>query len=180
MWPRNRLEDRASGARRRRGFLRGAARLVCAGALALLAGCQGVPEDASRAQRHAELRSMGFVETDDGWMLQLAEPILFELDSDELRADVHRTIVRLAAELRRVGVRQIRIEGHTDSTGEREHNFELSLRRAETVAQAFVDGGFPSGGIVRRGLGFDYPAASNATGDGRALNRRVTIMVGTD
>jgi outer membrane protein OmpA-like peptidoglycan-associated protein len=83
----------------------------------------------------------------------------------------------MARELRKVGIERIRVEGHTDNLGSRSHNLELSRRRAEVVAQAFVASGFPDAGIERKAWGFAHPAASNDSPEGRALNRRVAIVV---
>jgi hypothetical protein len=69
------------------------------------------------------------------------------------------------------------IEGHTDNLGTRGYNVELSRRRAEVVAREFVANGFPDATIERKAWGFEHPVASNDTPEGRALNRRVAIVV---
>ncbi|MET0152680.1 MAG: OmpA family protein [Candidatus Binatia bacterium] len=140
----------------------------------LLAGCQ---TPALQTPQVAALRSLGFAQTDEGWALNLAVPILFDVGSDELKAEPKRAIGDMAVQLRQVGIERIRIEGHTDSLGSRVHNVELSRRRAEVVAREFVAYGFPDEAIVRKGWGFEHPVASNSTPEGRALNRRVAIVV---
>jgi len=157
-------------ARAGRAFLTGACLAV------LLAGCQA-PGTASRAEQVQALRSLGFSQTDDGWTLNLAVPILFDVDSDELKPEPKRAIAQMAKQLREVGIERIRIEGHTDNQGTRSYNVELSRRRAEVVAREFVDNGFPDATIERKGWGFEHPVASNDTPEGRALNRRVAIVV---
>ena len=142
----------------------------------ILAGCQ-TPGPASRAERVETLRSLGFAETDEGWTLSLAVPILFDVDSDELKPGPKHAIADMARELRKVGIERIRVEGHTDNLGSRSYNVELSRRRAEVVAREFVDTGFPDTAIERKGWGFEHPVASNDTPEGRALNRRVAIVV---
>jgi outer membrane protein OmpA-like peptidoglycan-associated protein len=155
-----------------------ATRAVLAGGclVALLAGCQ-TPAPAPRVQKAEALRSLGFTETDDGWTLNLAVPILFDLDSDELKPEPKRAIADMAKELRQVGIERIRIEGHTDKVGSRSHNVELSRRRAEVVAREFLACGFPDDAIERKAWGFEHPVASNDTPEGRTLNRRVAIVV---
>jgi outer membrane protein OmpA-like peptidoglycan-associated protein len=125
----------------------------------------------------AALRSLGFAETEEGWTLNLAVPILFDVDSDELKPQPRQAIGDMARKLREVGVERIRIEGHTDNLGSRAHNVELSRRRAEVVAREFIAHGFPDKTIARRGWGFVHPAASNDSPEGRASNRRVAIVV---
>src|SRR5262245_35917762 len=161
----------------RAGWRRLSRALVAAGCLALLlAGCQA-PGPTPRTERVETLRSLGFAETDEGWTLSLAVPILFDVNSDELKPAPKRAIADMALELRKVGIQRIRIQGHTDNLGSRSHNAELSRRRAEVVAREFVECGFPDTAIERKGWGFEHPVASNDTAEGRALNRRVAIVV---
>ncbi len=69
------------------------------------------------------------------------------------------------------------IEGHTDSVGKAEYNMRLSQMRSEAVRNALLESGIGSGRIATKGYGKDYPVASNATAEGRQLNRRVEIVV---
>jgi outer membrane protein OmpA-like peptidoglycan-associated protein len=72
---------------------------------------------------------------------------------------------------------QILIEGHTDSTGNRAQNLELSQNRAEAVAQYFESNGVDSNTISAVGQGYKAPIASNKTKAGRAQNRRVDVII---
>ena len=74
----------------------------------------------------------------------------------------------------------LRIIGHTDATGDSEHNVHLSLERALAIEAALVARGVDSQRLVTAGLGESRPTASNATPDGRALNRRVELVRVTD
>ncbi|WP_460226477.1 flagellar protein MotY [Aurantivibrio infirmus] len=69
------------------------------------------------------------------------------------------------------------VDGHTDSVGARQENFELSRERAEMVVDFLIARGIPSEAIVTRWHGERYPVASNQTRKGRAQNRRVTIRL---
>ncbi len=72
----------------------------------------------------------------------------------------------------------LRVEGHTDDTGTREINIDLSLRRARAVANDLAERlGLPQDSIAVEGLGPDQPIATNATEQGRALNRRIEIVI---
>jgi len=73
----------------------------------------------------------------------------------------------------------VRIEGHTDDTGSRDANLRLSRRRAETVAAAVAERlGRQASEFVTEGFGPDRPVALNSTPEGRALNRRIDVVIG--
>ncbi len=69
------------------------------------------------------------------------------------------------------------IVGHSDNQGGLELNLELSQRRAEAVMQALIERGVPPAQIEARGVGYLAPVASNRTEEGRALNRRVELVL---
>src|SRR5437660_12143139 len=160
------------------------ARIVILLLAVTLGACQPPPVKPSgptEAERqHAALHALGFVETDGGWLLNLPEPISFELDKDVLKASMQQSITKTAAELINAHVNRLRIEGHTDNTGPREHNIALSLRRAHNVAHEFIANGFASDHITERGLGPENPISPNDTREGRAGNRCVLIIIPVD
>ncbi|HRD78835.1 MAG TPA: OmpA family protein, partial [Hyphomicrobiaceae bacterium] len=69
------------------------------------------------------------------------------------------------------------VYGHTDSTGSDEHNFDLSQRRALSVANYLAGQGVDSRRFAVTGFGKTRPIASNNTQAGRAQNRRVEIQL---
>jgi OOP family OmpA-OmpF porin len=69
------------------------------------------------------------------------------------------------------------IEGHTDSTGSAAYNQQLSERRAKAVRDYFVSKGIAGSKIETLGYGEEMPRVSNATPEGRAINRRVDIRI---
>jgi OOP family OmpA-OmpF porin len=72
----------------------------------------------------------------------------------------------------------LKVEGNTDSRGNAATNRSLSQRRARAVRNYLVKNfGIPEERFVAVGHGADNPVASNATEDGRALNRRTDIKV---
>jgi outer membrane protein OmpA-like peptidoglycan-associated protein len=156
-------------------------RTLCgAGLLVLLAACQTVPPEAPPPTGHGPgvvMPALGFVESADGWVLSLSVPILFDPNRDELKSETRKAVSDLADALQRAGIRRIRVEGHTDNSGGRDYNIALSRRRADAVAREFAAHGFAEEAIARKAWGFEYPTAPNETPDGRALNRRVTIVV---
>ncbi|VEA71728.1 Outer membrane protein ArfA [Serratia rubidaea] len=76
-----------------------------------------------------------------------------------------------------VNIVKFRLDGHTDNYGEDSYNDQLSLRRANTVADQLASVGIPRADIETRGMGKRDPVADNRTAKGRAENRRVSIIV---
>jgi chemotaxis protein MotB len=76
---------------------------------------------------------------------------------------------------------QIRVEGFTDNvpikTSTYPSNWELSAARAGSVVRLFQENGISPARLVAVGRGENLPVADNATPDGRATNRRVSITV---
>ena len=143
----------------------------------LLAGCQTTDlRGFSRAQTDL-LRAEGFVETVEGWELSIADRLLFDHDSAEVKPAMQETIGRVAAGLLRVGIDAARVEGHSDATGAPEYNARLSEARASAVAAVMLGRGFSATNLALRGWGEARPIADNGSEDGRAQNRRVVIIV---
>jgi outer membrane protein OmpA-like peptidoglycan-associated protein len=74
----------------------------------------------------------------------------------------------------------IQVDGYTDSTGNEDHNLELSKGRAAAVVTYLHTNwptNFPAKRFKATGHGSQDPVASNATAEGKAQNRRVTITL---
>jgi outer membrane protein OmpA-like peptidoglycan-associated protein len=72
----------------------------------------------------------------------------------------------------------VRIEGHTDSTGSEGLNQRLSNSRAKSVERYLVaNGTLPDSKITALGYGSSRPLVSNATAAGRAINRRIDVVI---
>lgn len=75
---------------------------------------------------------------------------------------------------------RLTVEGHTDDQGSRQSNLDLSLERARRVAAALAAKlGLPDDALAVAGMGPDRPVAPNSTAEGRALNRRIEILLQT-
>ena len=74
-------------------------------------------------------------------------------------------------------VSQLYIDGHTDSSGDKRSNYQLSKRRAQIVADYMEKSGISAERIVVRYHGAAYPAADNKTATGKARNRRTTVRL---
>ena len=73
---------------------------------------------------------------------------------------------------------KVRVEGHTDDTGSNDANLRLSRRRAETVARLLEQKlTRDEGSIATEGFGPNKPIALNSTPEGRALNRRIDVVI---
>ena len=72
------------------------------------------------------------------------------------------------------------INGHTDNTGSNAVNNPLSQHRAQAVAYYLQSRGVAASRLAVYGYGSHMPAASNATAEGRAQNRRVEILINPD
>jgi len=69
------------------------------------------------------------------------------------------------------------VEGHTDSSGDFDHNMELSKQRADSVKQWLVDNhGIAADRLRTMGLGSTQPKDTNDTDSGRQQNRRVELV----
>ncbi len=95
----------------------------------------------------------------------------FETDSANLTPGGRRVLDDLITILREHPGR-VEISGHTDAEGPMDHNLELSQRRAETVERYFVAKGFDADRFEVVGYGPTRPIASNASAEGRQMNRR--------
>lgn len=72
----------------------------------------------------------------------------------------------------------IEVEGHTDSQGPKSLNMKLSEERAKNIAEFLVKlAGIDASRVSSVGVGGERPIASNQTVEGRALNRRIEIII---
>jgi OOP family OmpA-OmpF porin len=105
---------------------------------------------------------------------------LFAHDKYALKPEGKAALHELDEAIKAKGARVVDIDviGHTDSDGTEEYNQALSERRAQAVRDYMVSEGVDPNIIDVSGEGELNPIASNATSEGRALNRRVDIHVG--
>jgi OOP family OmpA-OmpF porin len=108
-----------------------------------------------------------------------ANTINFVTGSDELDGSGLLVINDLASIMARcaeeAGLKAV-IGGHTDSVGDAQANLGLSQRRATAVRREMVSRGVPGTALKSVGYGAEQPIADNETDEGRAKNRRTTII----
>ena len=135
---------------------------------------QQLIEDAG-ISRKANIRS-----SSDGLVVSLAESGFFAAGDAAIDPASIAAIDSLAAMLAD-GSFQIRIEGHTDSvpisTARYPSNWELSTARAANVLARLIDRGIAPERLSAAGFAGFRPVEDNSTSEGRALNRRVDIVI---
>jgi outer membrane protein OmpA-like peptidoglycan-associated protein len=143
-----------------------------------------VPLTLALASAAISVTQVAVEKTPTGTKVDLPSDVLFDFEKAILRADALPVLERIAADLRKHGVRSIRVEGHTDGRGGPEINQPLSEQRAQVVAQWLRDkGGLSNVTITTVGYGARQPIARETTDDGkddpggRAKNRRVSIVI---
>lgn len=103
--------------------------------------------------------------------------IYFETDSFRILAESEPELQKLVAFLKDNRNLRVEIQGHTDSSGDPEHNRVLSEKRAFSVLEYLAENGVKRNRMVAKGYGDTRPVADNSTPEGRRLNRRTTIEV---
>jgi outer membrane protein OmpA-like peptidoglycan-associated protein len=103
--------------------------------------------------------------------------ILFDFNSAVIRPESTPTLAQIGSMLKDHPELRIRIEGHTDATGDDASNLKLSEQRASAVrAYLQQSHGIDGGRLEAAGLGETRPVADNATPEGRQNNRRVELV----
>ena len=149
-------------------------------AMLALTGCQAAPQKGLTPAQIAVLKQQGFELTEEGWAFGLSGKVLFGSDLEVLNAQSQEIVERIGKALLAVDIQRVRVDGHTDASGQEAYNEQLSVRRANSVVNVLVQVGMRPENIQVRGLGSREPVASNKTRAGRTENRRVAIVVIAD
>ncbi len=137
--------------------------------------------EAELAQQQADslrrqLENLQLRQTESGVVVTLGD-VLFESGRTDLVPEAFSSIEEVVDLLQGEPEKDIRIEGHTDSTGSTETNLRLSQQRADAVMAALANLGVDPARITAVGMGEDFPIASNDTEEGRSRNRRVDVIL---
>jgi outer membrane protein OmpA-like peptidoglycan-associated protein len=113
----------------------------------------------------------------DSAMSKLSGDVLFDTAKATLKPEAQTFLTAIAEILKKNAGAQVEVGGHTDSQGDAVRNQKLSEQRANAV-RAFLTGkGVTMGSLMAKGYGSTKPVADNATSEGRAKNRRITLTV---
>lgn len=156
---------------------RGKGALIGAAVVGAGAAGYGYYADKQEAALRASMANTGVEVQRQGDQIKLIMPgnITFATNSSAIASSFYAPLNNLAGSLRQFNQNNIEIVGYTDSTGSRQHNIDLSIQRAQSVATYLTSQGIDGTHLSVRGAGPDQPIASNADVNGRAQNRRVEV-----
>jgi outer membrane protein OmpA-like peptidoglycan-associated protein len=140
------------------------------------AEAQALASAAAEREREA-LEKLKASEDARGQVITLPSSLMFRTNQSVLLVSARPKLDEVASALKKMPDRTLLIEGHTDAVGSEEKNIELSERRAKAVRDYLVSKGVPGERVTTQGVGKSRPIADNSTTEGRALNRRVEIVI---
>jgi outer membrane protein OmpA-like peptidoglycan-associated protein len=153
--------------------------LAAAGVGAIAGGGVGYYMDSQEAKLRKQLRGTGVSVVRDGDNVSLVMPgnITFDTNSGDLKSSFYDVLNSVAIVLEEYDKTIVAVSGHTDSTGARDYNQQLSEKRASSVASYLKSRNVVDARFEVVGFGEDYPIADNSTAEGRAQNRRVELTL---
>lgn len=153
--------------------------LLGAGIGALAGGAAGYYMDQQETKLRQQLQNTGVSVTRNGDNIILNMPgnVTFATDSSNISADFYAVLDSVALVINEYEKTYVDITGHTDSTGAESYNMQLSVARANSVARYLESHKVLPQRITTTGMGETSPIATNDTAQGRALNRRVEILL---
>lgn len=103
--------------------------------------------------------------------------VQFDFDSANLTPSAMTILDQVVDGMKKNPSVKFDIQGHTDSTGSKDYNYDLSLRRADAVKTYMVGKGIAAERLQTHGYGPDRPVATNTTDEGRQMNRRIEFVI---
>ena len=153
--------------------------LIGAGIGALGGAAVGAYMDRQQRELEAELSGtgVGVARQGDNLVLRMPADVTFATNQASIDTRFYATLDDVVAVLNRYDQSIVDIIGHADSDGAEDYNLDLSRRRASSVAQYLVSRNVLADRLYVDGRGESAPIASNATAEGKAMNRRVEILI---
>lgn len=133
--------------------------------------------DKQAAEIERDIKGAKVERIGEGIKITFDSGILFDTNEFDLKSAAQTELTELAVILNKYPDTEILIEGHTDATGPRDFNMDLSRRRAQSVANALAGHQVMESRMTQMGYGPDQPVASNNSPSGRALNRRTDVAI---
>ncbi len=139
----------------------------------------GAYMDQQEAQLREELEGTGVRVVREGDNIRLVMPnsITFDVNRSEVKSSIYATLDSVVKVLEEFNESVLLVAGHTDSTGSESYNYDLSVKRASSVADYLKQRGIDPARLNVRGFGESRPIASNDSETGRAQNRRVELLI---
>jgi outer membrane protein OmpA-like peptidoglycan-associated protein len=110
--------------------------------------------------------------------IALDASVLFDTGKSAIKPEAKQTLHEAAERIRKFPGAGIAITGHTDNVGSDASNQVLSEQRANAVKDHLVNvEGIAADALTTKGYGSTQPVADNGTEAGRALNRRVDVVI---
>jgi outer membrane protein OmpA-like peptidoglycan-associated protein len=155
------------------------AALVGAGIGALAGGGIGVYMDNQESKLRQRLQNSGVSVTrvGDSIVLNMPSNITFDTDQSDVKPGFYDTLNSVALVFQEFDQTYIDVIGHTDADGSDDYNYDLSRRRASSVARYLSAQQLNPDRFSVEGRGEREPIASNTSASGKAQNRRVEITI---
>lgn len=149
------------------------------GALGTYIWSQNMERQKRDMERATQGTGIGVTQTaDNQLMLNIPSDISFAVGRSDIQSNFAPVLDQFAEGLRNNPNSDVRIVGHTDSSGNDAINNPLSIDRASSTRNYLTTRGVDGRRIAIDGMGERHPIATNDSADGRARNRRVEIFVG--
>ncbi|MBI1424091.1 MAG: OmpA family protein [Gammaproteobacteria bacterium] len=110
-------------------------------------------------------------------MITMTAQTSFDVNSSTIKPGFYSTMDKIAKIVNKYGKTSLTLVGYTDNTGSAAYNKKLSERRAASVLAYLQNQGVIPQRLNAYGMGEERPRASNSTAAGRAMNRRVEIII---
>ena len=134
-------------------------------------------EKRSRDAMDALSKSLATKHDERGTVITLSGSVLFATNKADILPGAQTQLNQVADALKAQAEHHFTVGGHTDNQGTDAINDDLSVRRANAVRDYLVVHGVSPNVITAQGFGSHQPVTDNATTEGRAMNRRVEIIV---
>ncbi|WP_176051339.1 OmpA family protein [Burkholderia sp. BCC1644] len=153
---------------------------------------KGLSSDANGASLDLNAQVAGLAAQHDGLSVRqdktavrvsMLGDVLFDFDKASIQPSAEPTLQDILRLITSIPAGTVVIEGHTDSKGSASYNRDLSVRRANAVADWLTTHGAKKSRLSVKGFGGSRPVASNTlkngadNPDGRKLNRRVEFVL---
>lgn len=147
---------------------------------AMKAGENTLEAKADEIRKNFDKNEAEVFTTEDSILIRL-RGLQFATNQALLTPAQYPILAKVRKSLEAVEPAEVTIAGHTDATGSKTKNMELSEKRAEAVKSFLVaNEAVAENKVGTVGYGYEQPLATNKTAEGRAANRRIDITIKTE